>query len=181
MPGLLAAAAACASLFLALPTPARAQSSPLPIRLKLGIMSPGDNDVRNHVGNPLFAGEVEVGLPGATSGQTYAGIGYWERSGHGNSFRVIPVTITRLFSPPNPAAGATGNVYFGFGGGVYFLHRGGDDSGDQTTIGGFGVAGYQFPKTILFFDLIEAKIHLALGSVKGMSPNGLTFMVGRKL
>jgi hypothetical protein len=177
MLGMLAATTA----IFAAPTPAQAQSSPLPIRLKLGILNAQDRDVRNHVGSTLYGGEVEVGLPGIVGGQTVVSLGYFERRRGGNSFRVIPLTVSRLYSPPNPATGLTGNVYFGFGGGLYYLRRGGDNSDTETTFGGFGVAGYRFPRRVLIFDLVEAKFHLVAGSANGLSPNGFTFMAGMQL
>jgi hypothetical protein len=178
MLGMLLAAMMC---ILAAPTPAQAQKSPIPIRLKLGILSAQDRDVRNYAGTPLYGGEVEVGLPGIMTGQTVVSLGYFERRKNGNSFRVVPLTVSRLYSPPNPASGLTGNVYFGFGGGLYYLTKGGSDSDSETTFGGFGVAGYRFPKRLLIFDLVEAKFHLVAGKANGLSPNGLTLMVGMQL
>lgn len=166
---------------LATPTSAQAQNSPLPIRLKLGVLSAQDRDVRNYVGSTLYGGEVEVGLPGITGGQTVVSLGYFERRRSGNSFRTIPLTISRLYSPPNPTSGLTGNVYFGFGGGLYYLHKGGGDSDNETTFGGFGVVGYRFPRRLAIFDLVEAKFHLVAGSANGLTPNGFTFMAGIQL
>ncbi len=81
----------------------------------------------------------------------------------------------RLFSPPNPARGVTGNVYFGAGLGAYFLKATAPGvSESKTRPGLFGVVGYQFPNP--FF--LEAKYHLT-GKVAGVSANGLALMVGR--
>jgi hypothetical protein len=169
------------TLLLAASVPAHAQQSPIPVRLKLGVLNVQDRGTRRHVGSTLFGGEAEVTLPSMAAGQTSIGIGYYERRDNGNSFRVIPITVTRLFSPPNPASSLTGNLYFGAGAGVYYLRKGGTDADDETTLGGFGVVGYQFPKPILFFDSVEAKYHATLGSANGVRPNGISIMLGRRL
>jgi hypothetical protein len=168
---------AAASVFIAAgPQPAKAQETVLPIRLKLGVLLPTDSDVRDLVGNPIFSGEVQVDLPSLGQGRSAVSLGYLERGSHGNSFRAIPLTLTRFFSPPNPLAGTTGNLYFGGGVGVYFLHRGGDGSANATKFGIHGVVGYQFPNPWF----VEGKYHLVSGGVNGLSPNGLDIYVGRK-
>jgi len=156
--------------------PAKAQETVLPIRLKLGVLLPTDGDVKNFVGTPIYSGELQVDLPSLGSGKSSLSVGYMERGSHGNSFRSIPLTLTRLFSPPNPLAGTTGNVYFGAGAGVYFLHRGGDGSDSATKFGIHGVVGYQFPNPWF----VEGKYHLVSGGVNGLSPNGLNLFLGRR-
>lgn len=150
--------------------PAQAQiSSPLPLRVKLGVFLPED-------GGTSLNGEVDLTVPAPGAGRTVVTAGYAEGSEGGRRLRVIPVTISQVFSPPNPASGLTGNVYFGAGAGAYFLRvSGGGRSESKTTLGGFGVAGYQFPGE--FF--VEAKYHIA-GKVAGLSPNGFAFLLGRR-
>jgi hypothetical protein len=114
-------------------------------------------------------------LPNFGAGKYIFTAGYSQGSGDGGKLRVIPVTVARVFGPPNPLAGVTGNVYFGVGAGAYFLKASaGGESESKTTLGGFGVIGYQFPNPYF----IEAKYHVA-GSVNGISPNGLAILVGR--
>src|SRR5688500_5920164 len=101
---------ACAPLLLAAgiafrlytPATARAQSSPIPIRLKLGALLASDGDVRTFSGSPLLAAELDVDLPQVATGKTRISIGYYGRSKSGRSFTAIPVTIARIFTPPNP-------------------------------------------------------------------------------
>jgi hypothetical protein len=169
-------AAAAALLTLGVPQPAKAQDKLLPIRLKLGVLLPADSDVRDVVGNPVYSGELQIDLPSLGQGRSSLCIGYMERGSHGNSFRAVPLTLTRLFSPPNPLAGTTGNLYFGAGAGVYFLHRGGEGSASATKFGIHGVVGYQFPNPWF----VEGKYHLVSGGVNGLSPNGLNLFLGRK-
>lgn len=174
--------AAGIALCLYTPATARAQGSPVPIRLKLGALFASDGDVRSFSGSPLFAGELDVDLPQVTSGKTRIGIGYYERSKSGNKFTTVPITISRIFTPPNPTAGITGSPYFGFGVGGYFLKRSGSGSDNELKIGGFGVAGYELPKKLLgFLNFVEAKYHLVAGGVNGLSPNGLLVTIGTRL
>jgi hypothetical protein len=170
------AALAGTMLLLGGAAPVKAQETLLPIRLKLGVLLPTDSDVRDFVGNPILGGEVQLDLPASVSGRSAVSLGYMERSSHGKSFRAIPLTLTRFYSPPNPFAGKTGNVYFGGGVGVYFLHRGGPDSDDATKFGIHAVVGYQFPNPWF----VEGKYHLVSGGVNGLSPNGLNLFLGRK-
>ena len=155
--------------------PAQAQQTGLvPLRAKLGVFLPS-SDAKDFAGGTQFSGEVDVAIPSLGAGRTFFSAGYYRGSKDGNSLRMIPLTVGRLFSPPNPVGGVTGNVYFGLGAGAYLLHTsGGGRSGSKTAPGGFAVVGYQFPNP--FF--VEAKYHVA-GSVNGISPNGLAIMVGR--
>lgn len=163
-----------AALFASCPA-ARAQGSIIPVRVKVGILNASDGDVRRSVGTPLFQGEVDVALPSTSPGKTYVSVGYMERRKNGGTFRVVPLTISRVYSPPNPASRLTGNVYTGAGIGAYLLHAsGGGDSENKTTIGGFVVVGYQFPTPYF----VEAKYHQTAGGVKSLSPNGLAISAG---
>ncbi|GAB4455907.1 MAG: hypothetical protein OHK0029_12860 [Armatimonadaceae bacterium] len=163
----------------AVPSSAQAQDL-FSFRAKLGVQFPSDSDVRNHVDTPLFAAELDYDLPSLTAGKTRISLGYIERRSSGNGFRAIPLTVSRIFSPPNPAADITGSVYFGAGGGLYFLRRTGGGSDEQTTVGIFAVAGYDFPRTLGFIDFVEAKYHLVSGGANGLSPNGLVLMLGKR-
>lgn len=156
----------------AMARPAQAQS-PVPIRLKLGVLAATESKVRDVTSSPMFSGEVEVKLP---ISQLSVSLGYSYGKKGGNSFQSIPLMVNKLFSPPNPLAGTLGNIYFGAGVGAYFLHRGGDDSGNSTSIGVRGLVGYQFPNP--FF--LEAQYQLVAGGVKGLRPNGLLLYGGYK-
>lgn len=163
------------------PQTARAQSvsSPVPIRVKIGIHTPADNGTRSAYGSPLFLGELEIGLPSLTGGRYAASIGYERSSRDGRTLEVIPITASRLFSPPNPAAGLTGTVYYGLGAGVYLMRaKGNGASANKNNLGGFGVVGYQFPGGGF---LVEAKYHLVSGSAGGAKASGLALMVGKRL
>ena len=157
--------------------PAQAQlGSVVPVRAKLGVLLPQDGDTKDFGGDVLYGGELDVTVPLPGAGQTVFTAGYYEGRNSGRKYRVIPLTISQVFSPPNPAAGLTGNVYFGLGAGAYLLRASGEgESEEKTTFGGFALAGYQFPNA--FF--VEGKYHVA-GSVGGLSPNGLSFTLGRR-
>jgi hypothetical protein len=157
--------------------PVTAQTTGLiPLRGKVGVFLPRGS-AQDFSGNTHFNGEVELLLarvfPG--SGITGINLGYSQGSRNGNKLRVIPVTVEKLFGLPNPAAAVTGNIYAGAGVGPYFVRvfRGRRDN-SETTLGGFGVVGYQFPSKLF----VEAKYHVA-GRVNGVSPNGLALMIGR--
>jgi hypothetical protein len=179
----LIAAALGVGLSAALPAPARAQGGLLPFRFKVGGLFATDSDVRDFVGSPLWAAEVDFDLPSLAGGnRTRLGLGYYERRSSGNAFRAVPFTVSQIFSPPNPASATTGNVYFGFGGGLYYLQRSGFRGKTSTNLGLQGIAGYQFPKRVLgFVDFIEGKYHYTFGGANGLSPNGLTVMLGYRL
>lgn len=160
--------------------PAAAQSlpsvNPLKARVKIGVLLPNQSNTRTFTGSTHFNAEADVAIPNLGQGNTYATIGYSQGSKNGGKLRSIPLTLTRLFSPPNPAKSVTGNVYFGLGAGAYFLRAsGGGGSESKTRLGGFGVVGYNFPNP--FF--VEAKYQL-VGKVAGVSPTGLALMVGRR-
>lgn len=147
----------------------------IPVRAKIGAFLPG-GDAKDFAGSTHLSGEVDVAIPALGAGRTFVTAGYYSGSEDGRRLRMIPVTVGRLFSPPNPAGRVTGNVYFGLGVGAYFLRTsGGGRSDSKTAPGGFGMVGYQFPNP--FF--IEAKYHVA-GSIRGISPNGLAILVGRR-
>ena len=157
--------------------PAQAQlGSPLPIRAKLGVLLLQDGDTKDFAGDVLYGGEIDVTAPLPGAGQTVFTAGYFEGRRGGRTYRVIPLTVSQVYSPPNPAAGLTGNVYFGVGAGAYLLRASGNgESENKTTFGGFALAGYQFPSALF----VEGKYHLA-GGVNGLSPNGLSIMLGRR-
>ncbi|MBV9865857.1 MAG: hypothetical protein JO316_10925 [Abitibacteriaceae bacterium] len=157
--------------------PALAQSTgPVPVRVKLGVLLPAQSTTKNFAGSTQFNAEADVAIPSLGAGRTLVGLGYSQGSKNGGKLRSIPLTVTRLFSPPNPVAGVTGNVYFGLGAGAYFLRASGPGgSASKTRPGAFGVVGYQFPNP--FF--VEAKYHI-VGKVVGVSPTGLSLMIGRR-
>ncbi len=176
-----AALALAGGAMAAAPKPAAAQlGSIIPIRVKAGIFTPQDKDTRNAAGSTVFNAEIDLTVPSPGAGQTIFTAGYAEGSKSGRRFRMIPLTVSQVFSPPNPAAGLTGNVYFGVGAGVYLLRASGGGgtatgSREKTTFGGFAVVGYLFPQTYF----IEGKYHVA-GDVDGLSPNGLAILLGRR-
>ena len=68
----------------------------------------------------------------------------------------------------------TGNIYAGAGLGAYLVRAQTPVASEsKTTVGGFGVVGYQFPSKLF----VEAKYHIA-GRVNGARPGGLAVMVG---
>ena len=151
--------------------------SPLPLRIKAGVLLPSDGDTKDFAGSTLYGVEADLSVPLPGAGQSTFTAGYFEGRKNGRTFRVIPLTISQIFSAPNPASGLTGNLYYGLGTGVYLLRASGNgDSEDKTTFGGFGVVGYQLPSGAFF---IEGKYHVA-GSVAGLSPRGLSFTLGRR-
>lgn len=156
--------------------PAHAQDTGLiPVRAKLGLLYPSNSNTRNATGSLHLGGEVDVTIPKFLGGRYIASLGITQGSDNGGRVRMIPVTIGRYFQPPNPAKSVTGNVYFGAGAGLYFLNgkvAGVSDS--KTSIGGYGVVGYQLPNPYF----VEAKYHLT-GKVNGLRAGGLAVMVGR--
>lgn len=147
------------------------------VRVKLGVFLPQDGDTKDFAGTTHLRGEVEVGLPVPGAGRVSVAAGYSEGSKSGRKLRVIPITVSQTFSPPNPAAGITGNVYFGYGIGLYYLRAsGGGDSDSKTSLGGFGMVGYQFPNDLF----IEGKYHLT-GKVGDVSASGISLMLGKNL
>lgn len=170
----VAALAVCGSLGLGV-KPAAAQGTGLiPVRAKIGVFLP-QGDAKDFAGSTHFNGEIDVSPPNLGQGKFTFTAGYYQGSENGHKLRMVPITVGRTFAPPNPVSGVTGNPYFGLGAGPYFLRASGAGASEsKTTIGGFGMAGYQFPNK--FF--VEAKYHLA-GKVAGISPRGLALMVGR--
>jgi len=162
---------------LALAPHAHAQSTGLiPVRVKIGALLPSQGGAKTNAGTVIPAAEVDVRIPSFLGG-SFATLGYQQGSKRGGRLRVIPLTLSRTFSPPNPAGRLTGNVYVGVGTGPYFLQgRGiGGSSINRTTLGGFVQVGYQTPTK--FF--IEAKYQLTAQRAGGLSPNGLLLFVGR--
>lgn len=174
---LLTASAMAAGLAIQTSAPVMAQSTGmLPIRAKIGVLTPSGSG-KDFSGSTHFSGEVELLLPKLFPGKGKTGInvGFSRGSRGGNTLQVVPVTIERLFSPPNPVGSVTGNIYGGVGIGPYFVRASGNGtSASKTTLGGFGVVGYQLPNKYF----VEAKYHLA-GKVNGINPGGLALMVGR--
>ena len=192
---LLASSAVMAVLTVA-PHVAQAQVSHIiPIRLKLGVLLPNDRDTKNLAGNTHLSGEIDVSLPSSGGGQqSLISVGYSRGSRHGGTYTVIPVSLTKISSPGNPAKGLTGNVYYGAGFGLYFVRAsgltqyfpGGENgegaslrvySKSRTLFGTSLVAGYQTP----FSFFVEAKYHVVIGTIDGYSPNGLSVFIGRHL
>lgn len=158
-------------------TAAKAQDTGLlPVRAKVGVNLVRSSATKNFAGSTGFGAEVDASLPrllGMT--KTFISAGYFQNSSNGGKLRMIPITVGRYFSPPNPVAGTTGNVYFGAGLGPYFLRASnGGGSASKTTIGGFASLGYQFPNPYF----VEAKYHL-VGKVGGLNPSSLVIMAGR--
>ena len=165
-----------ASLSAVSPAQAQDTSTLFPVRAKIGVLMPSDKNTRNFSGSTQFNIEADLALPNLGQGKYFVSAGYSQGSRSGNKLRVIPVTIGRMFSPLNPAKSITGNLYFGAGVGPYFLRASnGVASASKTTVGGYGVVGYQLPNPYF----VEAKYHLA-GKVAGINPSGLAVMVGRR-
>ena len=147
----------------------------LPVRAKIGVLL-RSGDAKDLAGGTAFNIEADVAIPNLGQGKYLVSAGYSQSSSNGGKLRMIPVTIGRYFSPFNPLKSATGNVYFGAGLGPYFVRASdGVRSESKTTIGGYGVVGYQFPQKYF----IEAKYHV-VGSVAGVNPGGLALMIGTK-
>ena len=132
---------------------------------------------RSFAGDTRYAAEAELMLPKILpgSGTTGVNIGFSQSRKDGRELRIIPVTVEKVFAPPNPVKRATGYVYYGAGVGAYMLHASGNGSSDtKTAPGGFGMVGYQLP--CKYF--IEAKYSIT-GTVNGTNANGLALMVGK--
>ena len=172
---ILAGALLAASAFVS-PRAAQAQSTGLvPLRVKIGALLPSQSAAKSFSGSIVPAGEVDIRIPSFLGG-SFATIGYQERGRNGGHLRTVPLTISRTFSPPNPAGSVTGNVYFGVGAGAYLLNGRSalGASQSRTTVGGFAQIGYQTPSK--FF--VEAKYQLTAQKAAGLSPNGLLLFVG---
>ena len=156
---------------------ARAQDTGIvPLRFKLGALLPSGSDSKDAAGSIVPTAEIDFRLPRLFTGATLSA-GIQQRSKDGGKLRVIPLTVSKTFSPPNPVGSVTGYLYYGAGAGVYLLNgrKNGDDSDSKTTIGGFAQLGYQLPNK--FF--IEGKYQLAAGKVNGLSANGVLLFIGR--
>lgn len=159
------------------PRPALAQSTGIvPVRVKIGALLPAQSEARDNAGSLVPAAEVDIRIP-RILGADFVSVGIQSRSNNGGRLRVVPITISRTFQPPNPVGAVTGSPYFGVGAGAYFLNgrSGGGQSDSKIAPGAFGQAGYQFPNK--FF--IEAKYQIVAGKVAGLRPNGLVLSIGR--
>lgn len=155
----------------------RAQNTGIvPLRFKIGALLLSGSAAKDAAGSVVPAAEVDLHLPRLLSGATLSA-GIQQRSKDGGKLRVIPLTVSKTFSPPNPVGSVTGYVYYGAGAGIYLLNgrKNGDDSGSKITLGGFAQLGYQLPNK--FF--IEGKYQLAARKVNGLSANGVLIFVGR--
>ena len=168
--------AGAVSLFAFAPQSASAQTTGLvPFRLKIGALLPSQGAAKDNAGSVIPSAELDVRIP-RILGADFVSLGIQTASDSGGKLRVIPLTISRTFQPPNPVGRITGTPYFGIGAGAYFLKgRQNGDSDSKTTIGGFGQIGYQFPSKLF----VEAKYQLVAGKVAGLRPNGLLLSVGR--
>lgn len=158
------------------PRPALAQSTGIvPVRVKIGALLPAQSAARDNAGSLVPAAEVDIRIP-RILGADFVSVGIQSRSNNGGRLRVVPITISRTFQPPNPLGSVTGSPYFGVGAGAYLLSgRSGGQSDSKIAPGAFGQAGYQFPNK--FF--IEAKYQIVAGKVSGLRPNGLVVSIGR--
>ncbi|MBW3636109.1 MAG: outer membrane beta-barrel protein [Armatimonadetes bacterium] len=158
------------------PRSAQAQTTGLlPFRAKIGALLPSQNAARDAAGSVVPAAEVDIRIP-RFLGADFVSIGIQSRSGDEGKLRVIPLTVSRTFQPPNPVGRVTGTPYFGVGAGAYFLDgRSALGSDNKVTVGGFAQVGYQLPSK--FF--VEAKYQLTAGKAAGLSANGLQLFVGR--
>ncbi len=163
---MLAAAGSCLQ--------ARAQDTGLvPFRVKAGAFFPQGRS-KDFAGSTNFIVEGDAAIPNFSAGKFFVSAGYSEGRRHGFKLRTIPITIGRYFAPPNPLKSVTGNVYAGAGLGAYIIRATTPVASDsKTTIGGFGVVGYQFPSKLF----VEAKYHVT-GRVGNSRFNGLALMLG---
>src|SRR5688572_13624225 len=121
--------------------PSHAQDTGLiPLRAKIGVTRSQNSATRNFSGSTGLTGEVDVRVPWLGMSNMMFSAGYQQSSRSGRDLRVIPLTIAKVFGPPNPLSGVTGNVYFGAGIGAYLLRAsGGGVSDSATRPGGFGM------------------------------------------
>lgn len=164
-----------AAFGLAMPL-AQAQTTGLvPVRAKIGALLPAQSEARDNAGSLVPAAEVDVRIP-RILGADFVSVGIQTRSNDGGRLRVVPVTVSRTFQPPNPVGRITGSPYFGVGAGAYFLNgRSGGESDSKVAPGAFGQVGYQFPNKLF----VEAKYQIVAGKVAGLRPNGLVLALGR--
>ncbi len=158
------------------PRPVLAQSTGIvPVRVKIGALLPAQSEARDNAGSVVPAAEVDIRIP-RFLGADFVSVGIQTRSNNGGRLRVVPVTVSRTFQPPNPVGGITGTPYFGVGAGAYFLNaQSAGDSASKVAPGAFGQVGYQFPNK--FF--VEAKYQIVAGKAAGLRPNGLVLSLGR--
>jgi hypothetical protein len=157
---------------------AQAQTTGLiPVRAKIGALLPAQSEARDNAGSIVPAAEVDIRIP-PILGANFVSIGIQTRSNNGGRLRVVPVTVSRTFQPPNPVGRITGSPYFGVGAGAYFLNgRNGQTGQSDSKIapGAFGQVGYQLPSKLF----VEAKYQLVAGKAAGLRPNGLVLAIGR--
>ncbi len=155
---------------------ARAQSTGLvPVRVKIGALLLSQSAARDNAGSLVPMIEADIRIP-RVLGANFVSVGVQTRSNNGGRLRVVPVTVSRTFQPPNPVGKITGSPYFGVGAGAYFLNaRNGGQSDSKIAPGAFGQAGYQFPSKLF----VEAKYQLVAGKAAGLRPNGLILAIGR--
>lgn len=158
------------------PRPSQAQTTGLvPFRVKVGALLASQSNTRDNAGSVIPAAEVDMRIP-SILGANFVSLGIQSRSKNGGHLRVVPLTLSRTFQPPNPVGRVTGSPYFGVGAGPYFLQgRRDGESNSKVTLGGFGQIGYQFPSK--FF--VEAKYQLVAGKSAGLAANGIALFVGR--
>ncbi|HEX9998671.1 MAG TPA: outer membrane beta-barrel protein [Abditibacterium sp.] len=158
------------------PRTASAQTTGLvPFRVKIGALLPSQGAAKDNAGSVIPSAELDLRIP-PILGANFVSLGIQTASDNGGKLRVIPLTVSRTFQPPNPVGRITGSPYFGVGAGAYFLKgRQNGVSDSKTTVGGFGQIGYQFPSKLF----VEAKYQLVAGKVAGLRPNGIVVSVGR--
>ena len=156
----------------------QAQSTGLvPVRVKIGALLPSQSEARDNSGSVVPAAEVDIRIP-RILGADFVSVGIQTRSNNGGRLRVVPVTVSRTFQPPNPVGSITGSPYFGVGAGAYFLNGKNGTSGQSDSKiapGAFGQVGYQFPNKLF----VEAKYQIVAGKAAGLRPNGLVLALGR--
>jgi hypothetical protein len=172
----LCLAVAGLGLVAARPQVAQAQSTGIiPVRVKVGALLPSQSESRDNAGSVVPSAEVDIRIP-RILGADFVSVGIQSRSNNGGKLRVIPITLSRTFQPPNPVGRITGSPYFGVGAGAYLLNgRSNGNSDSKIAPGAFGQAGYQFPNKLF----VEAKYQLVAGKVAGLRPNGFVVSVGR--
>lgn len=175
--------AACVTLGGAKDAHAQILSKPT-FRLSAGGLPSPDGDVKRLVGSPYPLALAEISVPQLFGTNNYVGIGYGERRRDGNLFRVIPITLTHLYTPESAITRVTGYPYGGAGVALYLLRgRSGGQAGqntqsdEQVAYGFTTIIGYQLPNA--FF--LEARYNAVTGSARSMSPGGLWLMAGFRL
>lgn len=164
------------SLAAVMPHAAQAQTTGIvPVRVKVGALLPSQSATRDNAGSVVPAAEVDIRIP-RILGADFVSVGIQSRSKDGGKLRVIPITLSRTFQPPNPVGRVTGSPYFGVGAGAYILNgRNNGNSDSKVAPGGFAQAGYQFPNKYF----LEAKYQVVAGKAAGLRPNGVVVSIGR--